>query len=99
MKKVNILIMAALFGVMSLTACGSGDDGSGGEFNVVISSNPGNLDPQLAEDKESFYVIRNIYGTLMDIDGSGMIVNGTAHSYTVSSDGLTYTYKLREDLC
>ena len=31
MKKVNILIMAALFGVMSLTACGSGDDGSGGE--------------------------------------------------------------------
>lgn len=54
MKKVNILIMAALFGVMSLTACGSGDDGSGGEFNVVISSNPGNLDPQLAEDKESF---------------------------------------------
>ena len=99
MKKVNILIMAALFGVMSLTACGSGDDGSGGEFNVVISSNPGNLDPQLAEDKESFYVIRNIYGTLMDIDGSGMIVNGTAQSYTVSSDGLTYTFKLREGLC
>ena len=99
MKKVNILIMAALFGVMSLTACGSGDDGSGGEFNVVISSNPGNLDPQLAEDKESFYVIRNIYGTLMDIDGSGMIVNGTAQSYTVSSGGLTYTFKLREGLC
>lgn len=99
MKKVNILIMAVLLCTMSLTACGSGDDGSGGEFNAVIASNPANLDPQLAEDKESFYVIRNIYGTLMDIDGSGMTVNGTAQSYTVSSDGLTYTFRLREGLC
>lgn len=90
---------AAIFLTAFLTLCGCGEnDGYGGEFNAVIADNPENLDPQIASDKESCYIIRNIYGTLTDIDDSGMIVCGTAESYSVSEDGLTYTFKLREGL-
>ncbi len=99
MNKIFALLSASLLVLFLFCGCMEDDDGSGGEFFVTISDNPQNLDPQLACDKQSIYIIRNIYGTLMDIDANGMIVNGTAKSYTVSPDGLKYTFKLRDGLC
>ena len=92
------LYFTAALAVLSLCACGGDADGSDGEFYAVISSNPDNLDPQMAEDKASMFVIRNTYALLMDTDGSGRLINGAAKSYTVSDDGLTYTFKLRDGL-
>lgn len=97
MNRKTLYFTAAL-AVLSLCACGGDDDGSDGEFYAVISSNPDNLDPQMAEDKSSMFVIRNTYALLMDTDGSGRLINGAAKSYTVSDDGLTYTFKLRDGL-
>lgn len=97
MNRKTLYFTAAL-AVLSLCACGSDDDGSDGEFYAVISSNPDNLDPQMAEDKASMFVIRNTYALLMDTDGSGRLINGAAKSYTVSEDGLTYTFILRDGL-
>lgn len=96
--KKSMLICAAVMITASLSSCMDEDDGTDGSFYAVIASNPGNLDPQLAEDGESFFIIRNIYATLMDIDGDGRIANGAAESYTVSEDGLVYTFTLREGL-
>lgn len=96
MKKTTLAVF--LSAVMLLSSCGSEDDGSGGEFYAVISSNPENLDPQLADDKASFYVIRNIYATLVDLDNDGNVVCGSAESYSVSEDGLEYTFHLREGM-
>lgn len=98
MKANMIVFTAAIAAVMTFTSCNSEDDGLGGNFNAVLGSNPQNLDPQLASDKESFFVIRNIYATLMDMDSNGSIVNGAAQSYSVSKDGLVYTFKLRDGL-
>lgn len=92
------LYFTAALALLSLCACGGNDDGSDGEFYAVISSNPENLDPQMAEDNASMFVIRNTYALLMDTDGSGRLINGAAKSYTVSEDGLTYTFKLRDGL-
>lgn len=92
------LYFTAALAVLSLCACGGDADGSDGEFYAVISSNPDNLDPQMAEDKSSMFVIRNTYALLMDTDGSGRLINGAAKSYTVSDDGLIYTFKLRDGL-
>lgn len=92
------LYFTAVLAVLSLCACGSDDDGSDGEFYAVISSNPDNLDPQMAEDKASMFVIRNTYALLMDTDSSGRLISGAAKSYTVSEDGLTYTFRLRDGL-
>ena len=96
MKRKSLILITVL-SMCLLTACGD-DDGSDGQFYYTIESNPQNLDPQMAEDAESIMIIRNIYGTLMDIDSRGMTVPGTAKSYSVSEDGKTYTFKLREGL-
>lgn len=91
-------VIAAVMICLSLCACGEDDDGSGGNFFAVIENNPENLDPQLAEDRSSQFIIRNIYATLMEPDGSGDVARGAAESVTVSEDGRVYTFTLRQGL-
>lgn len=93
------LFFTAALAMLSFCACGGEDDGADGEFYAVISDNPQNLDPQMAVDRQSMFVIRNTYALLMDTDGDGRLINGAAKSYSVSEDGLTYTFELREGLC
>ena len=63
--------------------------GNGGE--------PDSLDPSRAEGVQAFNVITDLYEGLLSLDANGDIVPGVAESWTVSSDGLTYTFELRED--
>ncbi|MGN0667429.1 MAG: ABC transporter substrate-binding protein [Huintestinicola sp.] len=90
--------LAALIMVFPLAGCGRNNDGSGHTFNICIENNPQNLDPQLAEDKESILIIKNIFGGLMETDENGLTVNGTVDYYRLSDDNLTYTFVLKEDL-
>ncbi|MBQ5334207.1 MAG: peptide ABC transporter substrate-binding protein, partial [Oscillospiraceae bacterium] len=96
--KFRVLLFTSVLAMLSLCACGAGDDGADGEFYAVISDNPKNLDPQMAEDSQSMFVIRNTFALLMDMDGDGRLINGSAKNYSVSEDGLTYTFELREGL-
>ncbi|MCI7767468.1 MAG: ABC transporter substrate-binding protein [Oscillospiraceae bacterium] len=96
--KFRALFFTAALAMLSLCACGADDDGADGVFYAVISENPKNLDPQMAEDSQSMFVIRNTFALLMDMDGDGRLINGSAKSYSVSEDGLTYTFELREGL-
>ena len=91
---VSILLMASL-----LTGCGNEDKGSGlgHMYDAVLCGNPQSLDPQFADDPSSNTVIKNLYSGLMNIDSSGNIACCNAESYTVSSDGLLYTFNLRDD--
>lgn len=84
--------------MLLLCSCGNEEDGSGGSFFAVIENNPENLDPQTACDKESLLVIKNIYATLTDTDGNGEVICGAADSFTVSDNGLKYTFNLRSGL-
>jgi len=93
-----VYLISAL-AMLFFCACSDKDEGADGEFYAVISRNPENLDPQMAMDSQSMTVIRNTYALLMDTDGDGRLINGSAESYSVSSDGLVYTFKLRDGLC
>ena len=59
-------------------------------------------DPADAYDSASGDVISNVYDTLYryegDGDGGSIIVPRLATGYTVSEDGLTYTFTLRDDV-
>ncbi len=79
------------------TACEE-DDGSGHTFKYNLASNPQNLDPQLADDKESIIVIENMMSGLLKKKPDGSLSADAAEGYTISDDGLIYTFELRKDI-
>lgn len=95
----NILITAVM--ILNVLAIFTGceeDDGSGHTFKYNLSSNPQNLDPQLASDESSIMVIENIMSGLVKKGSDGSIQPDAAKSYTISDDGLVYTFELKDDI-
>ncbi|CAG9254769.1 ABC transporter substrate-binding protein [Paraburkholderia unamae] len=62
---------------------------------VVLSSEPGNLDPQVAPSVDSAKFAWNVFDTLYGFDGHGNLVPRLATAYRLSEDGLTWTFTLR----
>lgn len=81
---------------MTFTACG--DDGRNEVFKYSISANPKTLDPQQANELNSNTIIENVYMGLTVIEADGSVGCGAAESYTVSEDGLSYNFTLRQDV-
>jgi oligopeptide transport system substrate-binding protein len=58
-------------------------------------SEPDSLDPQLARMDSALTILRDCYEGLTSLDASGGVAAGAAESWSVSDDGLTYTFRLR----
>ena len=55
------------------------------------------LDPAIVTDGESFKVTQNLFETLLNFGEEDTTINpGLAKEWTVSDDGLTYTFQLQE---
>ena len=72
-------------------------DGSGYLFTASLAANPKSLDPQSATDAASKTIIENLYEGLVELDENGSPQLAAAENYTVSPDGLTYTFTLKSD--
>ena len=95
----NILITAVMIlNVLTIFTGCEEDDGSGHTFKYNLASNPQNLDPQLASDESSIMVIENIMSGLVKKGSDGSIQPDAAKSYTISDDGLVYTFELKDDI-
>ncbi|MER5787574.1 ABC transporter substrate-binding protein [Streptomyces sp. NPDC001980] len=88
-----------------LTACGSGDDGSGGgsgqaksggTLTFAVGSDAGCVDPQQVASNDTIYSVRQTVDSLTDQDPkTGKIVPWLAKSWDISSDATTFTFHLR----
>lgn len=89
-----ILICCTVF--ILFCACGEEDT-----VNVIypISGDPECVDPQIAENDSARLVVHNCMEGLVRLDKNGVIKPGVAESWDISADGLTYTFKIREDAC
>ena len=74
------------------------DDGCDYTFKYNISSNPVTLDPQITDDPNSDIIIENVFMGLLTLDKDGSVKAGAASDFTVSDDGLTYNFKLKQDI-
>jgi ABC-type transport system substrate-binding protein len=71
----------------------------GGTAVVTFNNDLTTLDPHVGYDWQNWSVIKSIFDGLMDYKpGTTELEPDLAESYTVSDDGLTYTFKLREEL-
>ena len=105
MKKILSLILATLL-VLSLAACGGGKDAteaptSGTEDKVLRVASTGDMATMdVAKTTDDYFVPQNIFDRLFEIkvlsDGSTEIVGSLCEDHSVTDDGLTYTFKLRQ---
>jgi oligopeptide transport system substrate-binding protein len=59
---------------------------------------PDTLDPQRARTDAAFNILRDVFEGLTAVGPDGAAVPAAAESWTVSEDGLEYTFRLREGL-
>jgi peptide/nickel transport system substrate-binding protein len=70
--------------------------GGGGPFVVAVGVEPAGLDPALHSDSAVWQVTSQVYETLVTTTpGGSQVVPGLAQSWSVSADGLTWTFNLR----
>lgn len=80
---------------------GTDTTGSGSTGDKILHTNntsePGSLDPALAQGTHESWVIDHAFEGLMKKDKDGHLVGGMAKDYTLADDGVTYTFNLRDD--
>ncbi len=95
MVKRIISLALVLIMLVSLTACSS--NGRDKQIIYPIDKDPEFLDPQIVSSDGAKNIIANCFEGLVTLGEGGQIVSGCAESWEVSDNGLTYTFKLRQD--
>ena len=100
MKKSKVFLLAAvgLLSVGVLTACSSSSKTSGKTYNYVYGSDPATLDYLATNKKNMTTAVSNGVDGLFENDQYGNLKPSVADDWSVSQDGLTYTYKIRKGL-
>jgi oligopeptide transport system substrate-binding protein len=108
MKKALFSVLTLLL-ALSLAACSSEETNSSGtdkpqsteeiEQKMVMNmlSEPPALDPAMATDTTSGWVLEYLFEGLYTTDENGDFVLGAASDVKVSEDGKTYTFTIRDD--
>lgn len=60
-------------------------------------ADPETLDPHLSSTVAEAHILRDLCDGLLTYDNRGAIIPGAASAWTVSEDGLTYEFTLRDD--
>lgn len=98
MKKSKVFLLAAvgLLSVGVLAACSSSSKTSGKTYNYVYGGDPATLDYVSTNKKNMTTAVSNGVDGLFENDQYGNLKPSVAESWSVSQDGLTYTYKIRK---
>ena len=96
-----VLVLCAM--ALGLTGCGSGDPEparahQGESFRIGVAERPDSLNPFTAADRvsEEFFLL--VYDPLWRLNAAGEPVNCLVEDWSMSSDQLTWTIRLRRDV-
>ncbi len=82
----------------SVTMSSSASGSASGVLNIGLDASPATLDPMLSSAQVDRDVMINIYDTLFALTPQGKIVPDLVSSYSISKDGLTYTFNLHKNI-
>lgn len=98
-RKILCAMLVFCFMASCVGGCGcrkkTTGDGLGGGFRFPIDAEPTMLDPQMAQDDAAVTVLCALFEGLTRLDNDGKAIPAAA-DWTVSEDGLTYTFTLKE---
>ena len=93
-RKFAVATAVAAF-VLTSAAAQAGPK-QGGEMVVTYKDDISTFDPAIGYDWQNWSMIKSLFDGLMDYEpGTTELIPDLAESYTISDDGLTYTFKLR----
>lgn len=87
------MLLSAAF-IVCIASCNSENESY--VFKTTINGNPETLDPQCARYDSSASVLYNVFQGLFTYDCNGEVVEGMAESYSVSEDGLKWSFQLKK---
>lgn len=79
-------------------ATGEESTGTASGFTVQYGPNPETLDPALNDSIDGANTLITVFEPLLLIDENNEVIPGQAESYTVSDDGLVWTFTMRDGL-
>ena len=94
---VILAVVMCLSAMALLSSCGNSKKDDAG-ITVQIGPNPETLDPALNSAVDGGNMLITLYETLLIIDEDNKVQPGQAEKYTVSDDGLTWTFTMRDGL-
>ena len=97
-KRFLALLLVSVTMAVALCGCG-GDKAEGGSSSITIGipqDLEDSLDPHKAVAAGTKEILFNIYEGLVKADSNGNLNPAVADSYSISEDGLTYTFGLRK---
>ena len=109
-KKVKSLAGLILVLALVLTGCGEknsantskgaeADGSSSGQILYTANrSEPGTLDPALAQGTHESWILNHLFTGLLAYDEEGNLVPGMAEMPEISEDGLHYTFKIKDGM-
>ena len=68
------------------------------KLDTIIGTEPPSLDPSKATDTTSHFLIKQMFMGLATFDSAANVVPQLATEWTVSDDGLVWTFKMRDDV-
>ena len=101
---------SAALALLAIASCGSDQGSSPPDASLAVATisnraltralggEPATLDPRLAEDNAALALLQDLYEGLTAEAADGNIIPGAAQSWSVSEDGRTWTFRLRENL-
>ncbi len=95
MKKIISVLLCLAMSVCIFSGC-SKDESI--DLIYPFEGDVKSYDPQVASTADEFLIIENCFEGLVRCDDEGNITPGCAESWTVSEDGLTYTFKIKQGL-
>lgn len=96
-KKGKTRLAALLLAAVLALLPGCKGKNSSQSIRMDLSQRVMSLDPQFATAWESQVVMMNLFEGLLVRGENGELIPGAAREYTVSPDGLVYTFRLRRD--
>ena len=94
----KIIAFFMCFVVLLTCFAGCTKDKTNKAFYFAISEMPRYFDPQVAQSTGEKMIAVNIFDGLFKLSENGEIVKCAVSDYSVSADGLVYTFKIRNDL-
>lgn len=100
-RRQFVVAGTAMLAISALPALSVAEDAkpvNGGTLTWGVETEPATLNPQLNGQDKTKLLLRNAYESLLARTADGGYVPWLATGYSISEDGKTYTFKLRDDV-